>query len=181
MARPTEAAPRAPHSRAQAQFCRSRAGAAGLGTCKAAAGRAVGGVGATDDREAAADRDPDTTAVGEPGVSGRNHAGARVSAGAAPPAPGSVRAAGSSPGRSAGRFFRGGGRAGERTAQGVGVPVAADVFGARVRVAVRTLRSARLPRRPRAGIYLSGGGLSGVACTTTSSPRCARSWAPGAS
>src|SRR6266567_2968767 len=52
---------------------------ASMGTGQAAAGRAVGGVGATDDREAAADRDPDTTAVGEPRVSGRNHAGARVS------------------------------------------------------------------------------------------------------
>src|SRR5215470_4168222 len=61
------------------------------------------------------------------------------------------------PGEAAGRFFRGGGGGRRRAAQGVAVPFAADVLGARVRLAVRTLRPARVSGRPRAGVFLSGG------------------------
>ena len=44
---------------------------------------------------------------------------------------------------------------GER-AQSLGVPAAPDVLGARVRLALRALRSAGLSGRPRAGVRLPG-------------------------
>jgi len=75
----------------------------------------------------------------------------------AAPASGSLHSADSPAGRGgAGRFLRGGGGGGRPVGQGVGVSAAPDVLGARVRLAPRALRPARLSGWPRAGLRLSG-------------------------